>query len=384
MLNFFSRPPLDRVAFWGISWYGILIVAGILAALYISGREEKRLALPEDTAMDLALWGIPLGVVGARLYSVLFRLDQYMEDFWGIFNLKEGGLAIYGAILGGLLAAHIVARRKRVRLASVLDMVAPGLVLAQAIGRWGNYINMEAYGLRVSDAALQFFPFAVEIPVGQTWYWQLATFFYESVWDVLVFAALLAMRRRLKRPGDTFCWYALFYGVGRTVIEGLRDDSLTVFNEFVRVSQILSALACVAVVCFFCFRRYRRLTPPILLTLGATLLALITSMVGEFERGAYADLFTLSQWLLGILLTLNVVLGALRLRGRFPIWLKALPFALALAQLAVLAVGFGRLYDNNTLYVSVRQFACMAQMPVCAALLYFAPAPVRAPRHAQA
>ena len=113
-------------------------------------------------------------------------------------------------------------------------------MLGRGIGRWGNYINMEAYGLRIAEESLQFFPFAVEIPVGDVWYWHMATFFYEFCWDMFVFVLLMVIRNHRRRKGDVFCWYLLLYCSGRTVIEGLRNDSLTFISEFVRISQILS------------------------------------------------------------------------------------------------------------------------------------------------
>ncbi len=372
-----SRPPLDRIAFLGVSWYGLLIVIGILLALFVATREEKRLHLPEDTAIDFALWAIPLGVVGARVYSVLFRLGDYIDNWGAMFNLSEGGLAIYGAVIGGFIAALIVARRKKISLWSICDMVAPGLVLAQAIGRWGNYFNMEAYGLRTSDVALQFFPMAVEIPVGSTWYWHLATFFYESMWDLLVFALLMLLRKQMKQKGDMFCWYGLLYGAGRAVIEGLRDDSLTLLNQSARISQIVSVLACLGIVLYFTFRRVRRINFNVGVLLASSLLAVACFFIGEFERNAYSNLFAVSQMLLIALAGATILLGILRMGKPAPFWMKALPFVVAVAQVFVFMLGNGREFDDNTLYVTQRQIVCMAQLILCSSLLFFAPTPAK-------
>ena len=367
-----SRPPLDRIAFWGISWYSLFIVAGVVIGIGLAGREEKRLRLPSDTAIDFAIWAIPLALVGARLYYVFFRWDAFAGDLLSIFNVRGGGLAIYGGVLGGLLAARIVSRRKGIALASLLDLVAPPLVLGQAIGRWGNYFNMEAYGFRLSDPALQFFPFAVEIPVGDVWYWHMATFFYEFCWDLLVFALLMAIRRYTRRKGDVFCFYLLLYCAGRTVIEGLREDSLTFLSEFVRISQVFSALVCVAIVVVFFLRLKRRGQPLFILALVSTLLALAGCFIGEFERGAYAFLFVYAQLLLLALLLCQLVLAALCLFDERRRKVKNLvPLAVAaLFAAGVLLAGIGRANVSNQLYVSWRQIACMLHMIASGMLLY--------------
>lgn len=367
-----SRPPLDRIAFWGISWYSLFIVAGVVIGIGLAGREEKRLRLPSDTAIDFAIWAIPLALVGARLYYVFFRWDAFAGDLLSIFNVRGGGLAIYGGVLGGLLAARIVSRRKGIALASLLDLVAPSLVLGQAIGRWGNYFNMEAYGFRLSDPALQFFPFAVEIPVGDVWYWHMATFFYEFCWDLLVFALLMVIRRYTRKKGDVFCFYLLLYCAGRTVIEGLREDSLTFLSEFVRISQVFSALVCVAVVVVFFLRLKRRGQPLFILALISTLLALAGCFIGEFERGAYAFLFVYAQLLLLALLLCQLVLAALCLFDERRRKVKNLvPLAVAaLFAAGVLLAGIGRANVSNQLYVSWRQIACMLHMIASGMLLY--------------
>ena len=141
---------IDRIAFWGISWYALLIVAAILLGWSLCAREARRLHLPQDTIVDFLLWAIPLGVIFARLYYVVFRFNMYSEDLLSIFNIREGGLAIFGGVIGGLIAARIVSRKHGVPMLTLLDIVAPALALGQGIGRWGNYINMEAYGLRIS------------------------------------------------------------------------------------------------------------------------------------------------------------------------------------------------------------------------------------------
>lgn len=231
--------PASRYVIGRLPWYSVLIVLGMVLALTLCQREEKRLSLPPDTTLDLALCAIPAGIVGARLYYVAFSWERFAADPLSILRVWEGGLAIYGAVIGGLLAVVLFSRVRKIPLATLTDMIVPGLILAQAIGRWGNYFNMEAYGEVIANPQWQFFPAGVLIPENGELVWHMATFFYESMWNLLVFAALMLLRRRTFRRFDLSCWYLLLYGAGRFVIEGLRTDSL--MNGGFRVSQLLSA-----------------------------------------------------------------------------------------------------------------------------------------------
>lgn len=368
-----SRPMIDRIAFLGISWYALLIVGAILIGLVFCTHEARRLKLPQDIVVDFLLYAIPLGILCARIYYVVFRFNMYSEDLLSIFNIREGGLAIYGGVIGGLIAARLVSGKHNISMLSVLDMVAPALVLGQAIGRWGNYINMEAYGLRISEEYLQFFPFAVEIPVGEVWYWHMATFFYEFCWDMLVFALLLMIRHAQRRRGDVFCWYLLLYCAGRTVIEGLRNDSLTFISEFVRISQVLSAIAAFGVVIYFFLRIRDRISLVTVLPVVCAVLCLSTTFLGEFERGAYSTLFLYSQICLVLLAASSALLIAVWTldSGHFDVR-TALPLIFSgVFAVALLIAGFGRSNADNTYYVSLRQCAAMIQMILCGWLLCY-------------
>lgn len=368
-----SRPMIDRIAFFGISWYAILIVGAVLIGLAFCTREARKLNIPQDTLIDFLLYAIPLAIICARIYYVIFRFNMFSEDLWSIFNIREGGLAIYGGIIGGLIAAKIAARKHHVSVWTLLDIIAPALVLGQGIGRWGNYINMEAYGLRINEEYLQFFPFAVEIPVGDVWYWHMATFFYEFCWDVLVFALLLVIRHHKRRNGDVFCWYLLLYCAGRTVIEGLRNDSLTFISEFVRISQVLSAIAALGVVIYFFVRIRDRISLVTIAPLICAVLCLITTFLGEFERGAYSTLFPYSQGSLVLLILASAAMIALWTvdSGAFD-WRTALPLLLnALFIAGLLIAGAGRANADNTYYVSLRQCAAMIQLILCGWLLCY-------------
>ena len=231
--------PYSRYIIGKLPWYGALISAGVIAALLLCMREEKRRGLKEDTIIDLAFWAIPLALVGARIYYAVFNWQAFSDDPLSVFRIWEGGIAIYGAIIGGLIGVLIFSKRRKMNPFILTDIIVPGLALAQGIGRWGNYFNMEAYGREITNTSLQFFPIGVQIPVGNGYTWHMATFFYESCWDIAVFLVLwFVIRKRTEKPGTTTLWYLLLYGIGRFFIEGLRTDSL--MSGRIRVSQLLS------------------------------------------------------------------------------------------------------------------------------------------------
>ncbi|MBM7581774.1 phosphatidylglycerol:prolipoprotein diacylglycerol transferase [Caldicoprobacter guelmensis] len=221
-----------------VYWYGILIATGVLLGIYLAMGYARRLNYDPEIILDFALLAIPFAIVGARLYYVVFQWEIYKNNPVDIFKIWQGGLAIYGAVIGGIVAALIFSRWRKVNFWDLADLASPSLILGQAIGRWGNFFNQEAYGRLVTDPAWQWFPFAVYI--GSRKEWHMATFFYESMWNLLVFIFLMYYRKRRKRPGDIFLLYLLLYSCGRIVIEGLRTDSLY-WGPF-RVSQLLAGL----------------------------------------------------------------------------------------------------------------------------------------------
>ncbi len=240
----------DRL-FGVVSIYGLLIALAIGLGVALCAKREQRLGLPKDVTVDFALWIVPAALIGARLYYVAFQWPMYRDDPLSILYVWRGGLAIYGGVIGGALAALVFARVKRVSFPALADLVAPALILGQAIGRWGNFFNGEAYGYAVTNPALQFFPVAVQ--VGEEWH--MATFFYESLWDFLGFLLLWCMRERVTARGNLMLLYLCWYGLGRAVIEGLRTDSL--MWGPVRVSQALSALLCIVSLILLLARRSR-------------------------------------------------------------------------------------------------------------------------------
>ncbi len=232
-----------------IQWYGVIIVCGmILAALYACFR-MKSISFSTDDFLDVALVCIPSGIVGARLYYVLTSLSSY-TSFWDVFKIWEGGLAIYGGIIGGLLGVIAVCRFKHQNLFAVLDCIAPGVMIGQFIGRWGNFVNAEAYGVighydflgREFDASFlaEGNPFLMTVnglPVHPT-------FLYESVWNLIGFLLINAFWKKKKYNGEVLLEYLTWYGLGRSIIEGFRADSLYIGS--LRISQLL-AFACFSV-----------------------------------------------------------------------------------------------------------------------------------------
>ena len=241
MLGNLVLNPSASVTVFGreIYWYGILIALAFLLAMSWCVRHAKAVSLTTDNVYDVILWLIPLSIIGARLYYVLFRLDYYLKYPAEIIRIWEGGLAIYGGLLSGVLVIFLTARRKHFSALSMLDLIAPACMLGQAIGRWGNFMNREAYG-RTTDI---FCRMGLQMNNGEFIYVH-PTFLYESLWNLAGFCFLSRFVAKGKRryPGQAALLYFLWYGLGRVWIEGLRTDSLMLGNTGIRVSRLLSLL----------------------------------------------------------------------------------------------------------------------------------------------
>ncbi|WFA09623.1 prolipoprotein diacylglyceryl transferase [Tissierella sp. Yu-01] len=227
---------MDPIAFtiFGIEvrWYGVLISLGVIIGTILALREAKRKGVNEDTIIDLLLFAIPVAIIGARLHYVIFSWDSYKNNLLEILNLRGGGLAIHGAIIGGAIVALIFSKVKNISFWKLGDIVAPSLILGQAIGRWGNYANQEAYGGPTD------LPWAIVVNGVKVH----PTFLYESIWNFLIFIFLMwYTRNKIKKDGEIFLLYIILYSVGRFIIEGLRTDSLMLGP--IRVAQLISLMS---------------------------------------------------------------------------------------------------------------------------------------------
>jgi phosphatidylglycerol:prolipoprotein diacylglycerol transferase len=229
-----------------IYFYGVIIGLGFILGMLYCAHKSRDFGLVPDDIYDLMIWLIPFSIIGARLYYVLFELDYYIQNPGDILAIRNGGLAIYGGIIAGIIVVFLVCRHKKIPMAAMLDVVAFGLLIGQILGRWGNFMNREAFG---AETAV-FCRMGLTSPEGSTIYVH-PTFLYESLWNLGIFIFLTVFTKKGKRKYDGQCilLYFLLYGIGRSWIEGLRTDSLYIGTTGIRVSQALSmALAVAALV----------------------------------------------------------------------------------------------------------------------------------------
>jgi len=261
---------ISRVAFsiFGIPiyWYGIIIAVGFMTAVLWAMKDSPKFGIDSENIIDLVLFAAPISVVTARLYYVIFNWSLYKDNLLDVFNTRKGGLAIYGAVIGGLITAYVFARVKKINFFALFDFGTPYLVLAQAIGRWGNFVNQEAFGTNTTlpwgmtgDAIRENLK-AMNIPGVNPDLPVHPTFLYESLWDLGVFLLLMWFRKRRKLDGEVFCLYMIGYGVGRALIEGLRTDSLMLGS--LRISQVLAVVFAVVFTGLFIYRRRKFATAP--------------------------------------------------------------------------------------------------------------------------
>lgn len=223
-------PEIFRLGGLVVTWYGLIIALGALAGLFLAVQEGKRFGIKSDFFMDLLLIGAPTAIICARIYYVAFQWDFYKDNIGSIFKIWEGGIAIYGAIIGALIAGYFYSRAKGYHFWRIADICAPSLIIGQMIGRWGNFMNQEAYGGPVSE---QFLRETLHIPAfivnnmfinGE---YVHPTFLYESVWNLVGLIILLVLRRqKFLREGELLATYIGWYSIGRFFVEGLRTDSL--------------------------------------------------------------------------------------------------------------------------------------------------------------
>ncbi|HLO01668.1 MAG TPA: prolipoprotein diacylglyceryl transferase [Symbiobacteriaceae bacterium] len=252
----FVNPVLFKLGPLEVRWYGLIVVSAILTAIWVTERNAKSRGLDAELVPDLALWVVPAGIIGARLYECLIlQWPYYSQHLIEIPQIWLGGLAIHGGVLGGGLAAAIIMLRRKQPFWAWADCIAPGLILAQAIGRWGNFFNQEAYGSAAPDWLINLMPGWLKDGMTISGTVMHPTFLYESVWNLLVAVVLMAYFRRNRARGTTFALYLILYDLGRFVIESIREDSSFIFGT-IRTAQFTAVvLALIGVVLFAFFAR---------------------------------------------------------------------------------------------------------------------------------
>jgi len=239
----------SRVAFTAfgkeVYWYGIIIAVGFILAVLYGMKRAKTVGLVDDDILDMLFAAVPSAIVCARLYYCIFYWELYADNPISMLYIWEGGLAIYGGVIGAVIALIVVCKCKKLPVGPMLDVGGLGLLIGQTIGRWGNFINREAYG-SLTDGFLKM---GLTDAAGQIAYYH-PTFLYESLWNLIGFIALHFYLKRRKFDGEVFALYVAWYGLGRAWIEGLRTDSLYLFSTGIRVSQLVAAASCVAAAAF--------------------------------------------------------------------------------------------------------------------------------------
>lgn len=235
---------MDPIAFsifgLDIRWYGILIASGMVLGALLALAESRRVGFNENYILDIILVSVPSAIVGARLYYVIFEWNNYKNNLLEIFALRQGGLAIHGGVIAAVIAAAIYTTVRRVDFLKAADICAPSIILGQAIGRWGNFFNQEAYGGPVSREFISRFPEFIQRQMFIEGAYHHPTFLYEFLWNIIVFTILILYRRKNKVDGIVFFMYIALYSVGRFFIEGMRTDSLMMGN--LRTAQVISVI----------------------------------------------------------------------------------------------------------------------------------------------
>lgn len=259
-----SIQPLDRVFLHlgpiTIYWYGVIIGTGVLLGLWLATREAVRRGLAKETFVDLVLIAVPIAIVCARTYYVIFEWGYYSNHLSDIPKIWEGGLAIHGGLIGAIITGVVFAKRRGLSFWKLADIAAPSIILGQAIGRWGNFMNQEAHGGPVTRAFLE----RLHLPdfiINQMYIdgqYYHPTFLYESVWNIVGFCLLLLLRRVNLRRGELFLSYLIWYSIGRFFIEGMRTDSL-MLTEHLRMAQVMSLALIVLAVSIGVVRRVKGL-----------------------------------------------------------------------------------------------------------------------------
>lgn len=234
------NPVALQIGSYDVRWYGILIALGTIIGITLAYYNCKKMNLNFDVILDGFLIAFPISIIGARSYYVIFEFENYKNNLMDIFNIRKGGLAIHGGLIGAFLAIYIYGKIKKIRMLKYIDLVAPSIILAQAVGRWGNFMNSEAHGDVVSYEFISRFPKFIQDGMHISGNYYNPTFLYESVWNLLVCLILLVIlyKKKSNEDGIVLASYAILYSLGRVFIEGLRTDSLMLGG--IRVAQLVS------------------------------------------------------------------------------------------------------------------------------------------------
>ncbi|MDX1805834.1 MAG: prolipoprotein diacylglyceryl transferase [Paenisporosarcina sp.] len=246
----YSLGPID------VRWYGVIIASGIVLAFIVAQREMVKRSFHPDFLTDLLMWAVPLAILGARFYYVLFKWEYYAENPGQILQIWEGGLAIHGALIVSFIVAYLFTRKRSTSFLKVADIAAPSILIGQTIGRWGNFMNQEAHGGPVTRSFLEnmILPDWIieQMKIDSTYYHP--TFLYESLWNFTGVVLMILLRRVNLLRGEMFFFYVIWYSIGRFFIEGMRTDSLYLIGDL-RTAQVVSLLSIAVATIIFVYRR---------------------------------------------------------------------------------------------------------------------------------
>ncbi|CAI2639148.1 prolipoprotein diacylglyceryl transferase [Apilactobacillus apinorum] len=248
-----------------VHWYGIFIASAVLIAVFLSVKEGRKRGIDPDNIYDMILWALPVAIICARIYYVVFQWPYYSQHLNEIIKIWDGGIAIYGALIGAAVVVYLYCRSKLISVWAMLDVIAPTVIMGQGIGRWGNFMNQEAFGNITSLTFLK----SLHLPsfiINQMYiqgFYRQPTFLYESLWDLLGFVLLMNLRHINKffKRGEVVLSYIIWYSFGRFFVEGMRTDSLMLFGG-IRVSQMLSIVLFVGAIALMIYRRKKEADLP--------------------------------------------------------------------------------------------------------------------------
>lgn len=246
-----NPPRMFSVGPFTAHYYGLIIAVGLILAVLYAMRRSKEFGLKEDDILDGVIWVTPFAIACARAYYVAFTWESYRDDPISVLYIWEGGIAIYGGVIGAIIGMVVMSRIKKVKFTTVLDLILMVFLLGQAIGRWGNFMNREAFGAATDS----FFRMGLYNEKLQQWEYYHPTFLYESVWNLAGFVLLACLAKKRRYDGQLALGYAAWYGLGRSIIEGLRVDSLW-WGPF-RVSQLLAAVTCITAAAVLIWQHFK-------------------------------------------------------------------------------------------------------------------------------